>query len=155
MFDIAGLQRSNYLKHPQQGSREGFSIGKANKAQLDILKNYIGKSDLESLFVMEPEKSARSSMFGNTGSSEISSTISNVKPRTYEDIPIETLVSILRSKLEKIETLDIKQLIGGDIMLLGTEEQVNNQKELYTEGSITIEVIANGKCITIIKTTDL
>ena len=156
MFEIPGLQRTSNLKHPQQGPRDGMIIAKGNKSQLDILKNYIGKPDLESLFVMEPETSStRGSMFGNStlpsGSNDVASMVSDMRPRTYEDIPVDTLIRILRTKLEKMDVLEVKELIGGDVMLSGTEEQVNAQKELYIDAEISIEVNSGCRCISIVK----
>uniref|UniRef100_A0A6C0BDA9 Uncharacterized protein n=1 Tax=viral metagenome TaxID=1070528 RepID=A0A6C0BDA9_9ZZZZ len=158
LFDFCDFRRTNNILHPNQGPREGVIIAKNNKADFDKLKGFIGKQDLESLFVMEPEKSDRGSMFGTKssvlsgGNSISSSTITEMKPRSYEDIPIDTLVRILRSKINNLSALETKTLVGDEVMISGLSDEVDKQKELYTDATISIEIRVGDRSISIIKT---
>ncbi len=154
MFPISGLTVTENLTHPTQGRRTGMIISKQNDAHMTILKNYINKHDLETLYVMEPKKSSRGDImnsFGPVTSSNTSEENEQGKPRSYEDIPFDTLVRLLRvNLLKESDEACVKDLIGNEIMIIGEKTQVEDKLELYIDAKIKVELTIENKKLVII-----
>lgn len=151
IFSISGLTVTEGLVHPTQGRRQGMLISKSNDANMSILKNYIQKHDLETLFVMEPQKSTRGDILNSFPSVQTEQT----NPRSYDDIPLDTLVRILRTNLDKqSDEPVVRDLIGNETMIYGNCEKVSEKLELYTDAEVKLKFSAGDKVLIIIKNDD-
>lgn len=165
MFALQGMQQNDSVKHPTQGVRPGFVIPKANTQVIDTLKSFFGfSSNLESLYVMTEEVSRGVAIIPPAGLlppgpgqnvSSISNGLADMSMKSLDDIPIETLVRILRTKLTNVKELTSKNLIGEKLMFYGEETEISSKIEENDHLSIAIEIKCGTKSLVVLENNDM
>ena len=147
IFNIPGCQLTPNLNHPSKGQSNGYIIAKGNRQVIDMIKTFFHFENLETLYTMtdEPARSLPQAIPSAGGGA-----LSNLGLSSFDDIPIETLVRLLKNKLDSSSSLNTKELIGGDILLYGPKEVVNESIELYSDGTVTFTITTGDKDLRVI-----
>lgn len=148
MIAIPGLQLSSNIINPKVGPCDGYIVAKANKPIIDMLKNFFKFDNIESLYTMTEESLKSLPPMAQT-SSAISAP-SNVI-NSFDDIPIETLVRILSTKLSSSGSFSNKELLGDKVIIYGDIDQVEENIELYSEYKIEFTCKIGDKLLYLLK----
>lgn len=146
VFNIPGCQLTPNLNHPTKGQTSGYIIAKANKQVIDMIKGYFHFDNLESLYTITDEP-ARGSIISTVTQPNA---LSNLSISSFDDIPIETLIRILKNKIDSTTSVVTKELLGGDILLYGNRTEVEESMEIYSEGTVKFQVISGEKILNVI-----
>lgn len=151
MISLGGdYRQTDNLKHPTQGPRSGYTIAKANLGSIESVCKYFGFSNIETLYTMKPEVAARSVAMSNTTVPQ-QSNLADMSIKTFDDIPIESLTTILRRKLVTSTGITCKEMLGDKFLVYGDEESVNDKISEMDDMSISIEIKLSGKYLVLLE----
>jgi hypothetical protein len=137
------FMKSDNLTHPTQNSRPGYIIAKKNSRSIEILKTKYNISNLEDLYSMKSSASTIATQGAMQGQS--------LNPiRSFEDIPFETLIRLIKNNLTNSSGIVSKELIGGNILFYGDEELVKERSNENDEMEISIEIKLPGKLLVLL-----
>ena len=146
MFPINGLQVSSNLNHPVRGPSNGYIVAKANLPMINVLKTFFKFDNLESLYTMtdEPERSlpAPAATQQNQPSS-----LSNLGIKSFDDLPIETLIRVLSNKLKETNEIVVRELFGDKILIYGNSNEVEEKVENYSGGTLSFNCTVGDKTL--------
>lgn len=160
LFNIDGLQLSSSLTHPSQGTRQGYIVAKANNSVIGMIKNYFGFSNIETLYTMTQESARGVAIVPPAGYlppgpvTSATSSFSDMSIKSFDDIPIETLIRILRTKLTASTDVTNKEILGDKVLIYGENEKVNEAIEMMDDLSIVTEVKCGDKSLVLMERVD-
>lgn len=146
IFNIPGCQLTEGLNNPNKGSSSGYIIAKANKSVIDMIKNFFHFDNLESLYTMTDESERSLPKLG----AATGNPLSNLGVNSFDDIPIETLIRLLQNKLETSTGSTSKELLGGNILLYGSKNDIDESMEMYSEGTVVFETTYKDKILRVV-----
>lgn len=146
-------KQTDNLKHPIQGSRPGYTIPKSNVVAIESVCKYFGFSNIETLYTMKPEPPSRSVAMSSTITQQ-QSNLADMSIKTFDDIPIESLTTILRRKLVTSTGITCKEMLGDKFLVYGDEESVNEKISEMDDMSISIEIKLSGKYLVLLERED-
>ena len=91
----------------------------------------------------------------SSGASGAASQLADMSIKSFDDIPIETLVRILRTKLSDSPAISSKELLGDKIIVYGDEGSVNDKVSEMDHLSVIIEIKSGSKSLVILENQDL
>lgn len=160
LFNIDGLQLSSNLTHPLQGTKQGYIVAKSNSSIIGMIKNYFGFTNIESLYTMTQESTRGVAIIPPAGilppgpDSVINSSFSDMTIKSFDDIPIETLIRVLKTKLVASTNVTNKEILGGKVLIFGENEKVDQMVEMMDDLSIAIEVKCGDKSLVLMENPD-
>lgn len=156
LFNLDGMQLTQNITHPTQGPRPGYIIPKGNTQLIDTLKSYFGFSNIEDMYTITEESARSVATIPQIGSvSSAASQLADMSIKSFDDIPIETLVRILRTKLTDSPAISSKELLGDKIIIYGDDNNVNDKISEMDHLSTIIEIKCGTKSLVILENSDL
>lgn len=147
MIAIPGLQLSTNLINPKVGKSDGYIVAKSNKPVMDMLKNFFRFDNIESLYTMVQETPRSSQVITQNSQINAPSNVIN----SFDDIPIDTLVRILSTKLSSSSEFTSKELLGNKILIYGNNDKVNENLEIYSEAHIEFTCNIDNKILHVLR----
>ena len=155
LFNLDGMQLTQNIIHPTQGSRPGYIIAKGNIQLVNTLKTYFGFSNIEDMYTITEESIRSIPQTKIINSSGSASQLADMSIKSFDDIPIETLVRILRTKLSESPDICSKELLGDKIIIYGNKENVNDKVSELDHLSTIIEITCGLKSLVILENSDI
>lgn len=152
LFNLDGMQLSQNIIHPTQGPRPGYIIPKGNIHLINTMKSYFGFSNIEDMYSMT-EESTRS--IDHVSQTTAVSQLADMSIKSFDDIPIETLVRILKTKLSESPAIISKELLGDKIIIYGNDTDVNDKVSEMDHLSTVIEIKCGSKTLFILENPEL
>lgn len=131
------------LYHPNGNKIPGYLIPKSQKDKITMIQNYFGLSDIESMYIMKEEVSQRSTIVQQQ--SNVGSKFSDLSINSFDDIPISTLIRLLKAKLDASGEIINKNEVTGQILIYGDTDKVIADAQILDEMKTEIEIKCGSK----------
>jgi hypothetical protein len=143
MIQLEGFDLKE-LFHPTGGKRPGYLLAKSMKDKI---------SDLESMYTMVEEAPVRanviqqaSGVLPNMVQGQIQGKgFSDLSINSFDDIPISTLLRLIKNKLKVSTGVVNKNEISGQVLIYGDEEKVTADAAFLDEMEINIQIKCENK----------
>lgn len=134
------------LYHPCGTKRPGYLIAKSQKDKITMIQQYFGLSDLESMYTMTEEVSARATAIQPlpVGSAQ-SKGFSDLSINSFDDIPLSTLLRLIQVKLKASVGVVNKNEISGQVLIYGDGAKVDADAAFLDDMETSIQVICGDK----------
>lgn len=159
MIQLDGFDMKE-LYHPNGTKRPGYLLAKSQKDKIIMIQNYFGLSELEGMYTMTEELPPRATI--NNGSSGVlvptqtqGRGFSDLSINSFDDIPLSTLLRLIKVKLEASVGVVNKNEISGQVLIYGDEEKVNSDAAILEEMETSIQVKCGNKMAIFLIPTDV
>lgn len=156
LINLNGFTLSDCLKHPTQGTRQGYSIAKANEQQIESIEKYFGFNNLKNKYTMMEEVARgvaiippNGIMPPGPGMGGLAASLSDMSVKSLDEIPLETLVRLIQNKLKTSAEITNKELLGDKIMSYGNLDKVLEQNESNDDLKLVLSITAEDKALSL------
>lgn len=125
------------LYHPTGNKRPGYLVAKSQKDKINLIQTFFGLSNLEDMYTLFEEVSARADINQQTTTQK---SFSDLSINSFDDIPISTLLRLIQNKLKTSNDVTSKNEISGQILIYGDEDKVNLTAANLDEMETSIQV---------------
>lgn len=161
MINLTGFNLLDCLKHPTQGTRQGYSIAKANETQVNTIEQFFGFSNLKGKYTMTEEVARGVAIVPPFGvmppgpGTGLASALSDMSVKSFDDIPLETLVRLIKNKLKSSTDLTTKEILGGSIISYGDINKVNEYVESMDDMLLSLSITMEDKSLSLFERPEL
>lgn len=150
LVQLPGFTITQNLTHPLKGKIAGYSLSKKYAPSINSLKQMLGITNLEELFINDTPAPSTHDPRLSEQSATLATSISSISQPNMSDLPVEVLVRLLTNKLSDLNELKTKSLIGNDMLYYGPEDNVNSAIDIIDGMEILFELTTKGKKVVVL-----